>query len=502
MLIEDPNYTVEWFDWQGKRQRTSGGPDKDAADALGRKLEAEEMQRRRGLINPAAERFAAEGRRPIEEHLADFREHLESKGDTREHVELVAFRLQAVVDGCRLMRLSDLTASRVQAVVASLRHERSLRTCNGYLRAAKSFSRWARHDGRLPSDPLGPLRGYNEQTDRRRRRRAVSADEFVRLVLAAEAGPPVEGVSGPDRAMLYILSAWTGYRRRELSSLTVQSLALDADPPTVTVKAAHSKRRRTDTRALHPVVASRLRGWLTAKPDLALEEPLFALRTASGWWRKTAKMMRVDLQAARDEWVEEGQDDTEKARRQASDFLAYQDEDGLFADFHAHRHTFITNLGKAGVPLSVAQKLARHCDPKLTANVYTQLELADQAAAIDSLPSPPGVSLEPQMRRESYRATGTEDGLAPRTCGGRKGQHLGQQSGGKSWQNVARGGGKPTVATDEQDKPQTLALSTDETSRRVLATAGESGDERARTANPRLAKPVLSRLSYVPGLSR
>jgi hypothetical protein len=24
VLVEDPNYTVQWFDWQGKRQRTSG----------------------------------------------------------------------------------------------------------------------------------------------------------------------------------------------------------------------------------------------------------------------------------------------------------------------------------------------------------------------------------------------------------------------------------------------------------------------------------------------
>ena len=49
VLVEDGNYTVEWFNWQGKRQRTTGGPDKDAAEALGAKLEAEEMQRRRGL---------------------------------------------------------------------------------------------------------------------------------------------------------------------------------------------------------------------------------------------------------------------------------------------------------------------------------------------------------------------------------------------------------------------------------------------------------------------
>jgi hypothetical protein len=59
-------------------------------------------------------------------------------------------------------------------------------------------------------------------------------------------------------------------------------------------------------------------------------------------------------------------------------------------------------------------------------------------------------------------------------------------------------GDNATKPTGKADRPQPLALSRNEKSWRALATAGGSGDERARTANPRLAKPVLSRLSYVP----
>ena len=88
--------------------------------------------------------------------------------------------------------------------------------------------------------------------------------------------------------------------------------------------------------------------------------------------------------------------------------IPYQDEDGLFADFHANRHTFITNLGRAGIPLATAQKLARHSDPKLTSNVYTHLELSDKAKAIGSLPDPP--KPHPQGSEGSaLRATGTDD---------------------------------------------------------------------------------------------
>ncbi len=48
--------------------------------------------------------------------------------------------------------------------------------------------------------------------------------------------------------------------------------------------------------------------------------------------------------------------------------------------------SFISHLALSGVPLAVAQKLARHSDPRLTANVYTHLGLADLARAVEALP--------------------------------------------------------------------------------------------------------------------
>jgi hypothetical protein len=159
----------------------------------------------------------------------------------------------------------------------------------------------------------------------------------------AAAGPPVEGIPGPDRAVLYILSAWTGFRRKELSSLTAASFDLAADPPSVRVEAAYAKNRRTDEIPLHAGVVERLRPFLVEKA--AAGRRLFPLRNA-GSWRKTAKMMRADLAAARAEWINEAETAREKANRERSDFLAYQSEAGLFADFHA--------TGTALSPRSVA----------------------------------------------------------------------------------------------------------------------------------------------------
>jgi hypothetical protein len=67
--------------------------------------------------------------------------------------------------------------------------------------------------------------------------------------------------------------------------------------------------------------------------------------------------------------------------------------DGRVLDFHARRMSFVSNLALGGVPLAVAQKLARHSDPRLTANVYTHLGLADLGKAVEALPPLPSVTL-------------------------------------------------------------------------------------------------------------
>ena len=113
-------------------------------------------------------------------------------------------------------------------------------------------------------------------------------------------------------------------------------------------------------------------------------------RVPGGTDRKTHKMMRLDLDAARKQWIEEAKTATERSKREQSDFLSYCNDAGLYADFHASRHLFITSLERAGIRPKVAQTLARHSDVRLTLQVYTHVELHDQTAAIESLPGPPG----------------------------------------------------------------------------------------------------------------
>ncbi|MBP89859.1 MAG: hypothetical protein CMJ64_24660 [Planctomycetaceae bacterium] len=87
-----------------------------------------------------------------------------------------------------------------------------------------------------------------------------------------------------------------------------------------------------------------------------------------------------------------------------SSFLTYMDADGRYADFHALRKTFITNLSRAGVSPKLAQTLARHSDINLTMNTYTSLEIHDQSAAVEDLPALPKIG----RRTQQLAATGTE----------------------------------------------------------------------------------------------
>ena len=53
--------------------------------------------------------------------------------------------------------------------------------------------------------------------------------------------------------------------------------------------------------------------------------------------------------------------------------------------FHDLRPTTATLLARAGVSLVIAQRILRHSDPRLTANIYSRVDLADLQAGIDRL---------------------------------------------------------------------------------------------------------------------
>ena len=150
-------------------------------------------------------------------------------------------------------------------------------------------------------------------------RRALTDEEFLKLVEAArKSDKSVEGMTGPERCFLYTMARMTGLRRSELASLTAASFVLGTDSFAI-VEAGYSKHRQRDVLPLHPDLVPLVREWII---QLHNGDPLFYLLEQ----RKTAKMMQVDLEVAG---------------------IPYQDANGLYADFHALRHSFI--IGGLGI---------------------------------------------------------------------------------------------------------------------------------------------------------
>lgn len=378
----------QYKDATGRLRRQPLAIDKAAAQAMLNEIVRNVEREKAGLIDPTD----AQRKRTVAEHLAEFESYLANKGVTPKQVYTVISQLRKIATACQWNMISNMNSSSLLEFLGNLRRQgRSAQTYNHYLKAAKQFASWLVRDQRTPFNVLAHLAKLNVATDRRHDRRALSVDELRRLLEAAREGKRIEGISGPDRAVMYAFAAWTGFRKGEIGSLTRLSLQLDNAPPTATVDACFSKRRRLDKQVLHPDLARLLKAWLAEKHRLTPTEPLFPIsgRVRGGIERKTHLMMKRDLAAARRRWLDEAESDSERESRERSDFLLYRNHAGLYADFHSCRHLFITSLERAGVRPKVAQSLARHSDIRLTLGVYAHSELTEQTAAIAALPAPP-----------------------------------------------------------------------------------------------------------------
>jgi len=250
---------AQYKDADGRLRRHPLSTEKKAAQAMLNDLVKEMERAKAGLVDPTDK----QRKRPLKEHMTEFQAYLENKGVTDKQANTAVSQIKKIAAGCKWKLISDINATTALAFLGDLRRKgRSAQTYNHYLKSVKQFTRWLVRDRRTPTDPLAHLSRLNVKTDRRHDRRALSADEFNRLLDAARRGKSVESISGEDRVMLYTLAAWTGFRKGEIGSLTTRSLNLIGNPPTVTVAASFSKHRREDRQVLHPELALQFQVWL------------------------------------------------------------------------------------------------------------------------------------------------------------------------------------------------------------------------------------------------
>jgi integrase len=294
---------------------------------------------------------------------------------TAKHVAMTAQRTRRMLDLAKARRISDLSLSKALDAVQALRDAGLGQSrLNNHIIAAKTFSRWLWRDGRAREHHLAHLATSSPESDRRHVRRLLSPEEAARVVQAAASGPDAGGLTGPDRAVLYHLALGTGFRRKELATLTPERFNLDSNSPTVTGRSCHTKNGREAIQPLAKSLADRLRPWIAGK---APGRPVF-----EGMTQRKAEMLRVDL---------------------ANAGIPYETDSGV-VDFHSLRGDFISYLVSSGASVKTCQTLARHSSPTMTIGVYAKASLHDINGAVENLPD----LTAPAPQREALRKTGTD----------------------------------------------------------------------------------------------
>ncbi|MBW8036376.1 MAG: site-specific integrase, partial [Planctomycetes bacterium] len=376
---------IEYTTADGIRKRIKAFKDKTATTQLAAKLEREAELEQAGVID----RFREHRKTPLLKHLKDFKQSMLDTGNTEKHTTMTYMRAKTIIENTGFIRLADIQPSRVLNVLAKLKNTKtgellSIMSRNYYLKAFKQFLNWLISDNRADVNPIAHLKCQNAEKDIRKKRRALTNTELEKLISAAMDSDEHYQLTGRQRAMLYLLAVNTGLRANEIATLTWIALDLDSNSPTVTVKAAYSKHRREDVLPLRAEIASmfkELREQIEPEPD----SRIFNVSKCISW----ARMIYKDLELAGIERI---------------------DDSGRSIDFHALRHTFITNLVKGGASPKVAQGLARHSKITLTMDTYTHISLNDHRGALDLLPE---INLnddnKPYRQQSEVKKTGTDD---------------------------------------------------------------------------------------------
>lgn len=409
IVPETKVYYAEFIDGTGERVRLSTGhTDKMAALDWLREHEKEAERVRRGIVTQAELNAVDHFARPTAEHVAAYLDHLRSRSRDPGHIKNVERQLARIIAECGFARLRDLDRSKLETWSARL--SVSVRTRNGYLVSAKSFAKWCTEAGRMLHNPFAKMKTNGDKADRRRVRRQFTPDELARLfaetlqrpvrdqlarlpkagdakaakrhTMRGPATPPVlkpatrEALErlGRERVLIYRVLVETGRRLSELAGITVGQVYLTTAVPYIELAAADSKGRKAAQQPLPRALAADLRVWLADRlawfqgearasggPVPESLPPAAKLFTMPA---KLSKILNRDLKAAG---------------------IVKKDHRGRVLDVHSFRHTYITTLAVAGVPLKITKELARHERTEMTMNVYSHAELADRAAALVAL---------------------------------------------------------------------------------------------------------------------
>lgn len=146
----EKRWTISSFDNDGvRRERSARTTDKKLAERIAAKFNDHVIERKLGLVDPAAERLAVERQRPLEAHINDYGRHLATLQRDERHAKATLGYLRTIASELKWTILGH-TGS--QALTAHL-HERGVqrgtgaRTFNATAVAWRAIAGWCVHTG-------------------------------------------------------------------------------------------------------------------------------------------------------------------------------------------------------------------------------------------------------------------------------------------------------------------------------------------------------------------
>ncbi len=457
IAVETPTYTAKFRDGAGHVQTVATGcRDEDAARSVLGELERRAELVKSGVITTAEDAIAVHQHTPLTDHLSDYINSMEASGLSESHVTGTKRLVSRLIDNLSFHRLADIRPEAVERWLAQQaggtkdKPGMAARTRNSYLVAMRGFLNWCIERDRLSINPLTKLDRADERSDQRRQRRALTEAELSKLLIVARLRPLAEfgretnktpdqdtatrqkrsratwtlkplkfdelpaAVElardrlkdnptflarqerlGIERALAYKVAVTTGLRRGELASLTVGQLDLDDDFPHVRLKAADEKNRQGNSIPLRRDVADELREWVASLSGCrAGSADVLAFRrdAVAAELPASTRLLKIPKAFCRI---------LDRDLKAAG--IPKSDDRGRTIDVHALRHTFGTNLSKAGVSPRTAQAAMRHSKIDMTMNVYTDPRMLDIQGAVESLPSM-SVTSDPTENRQRLAA--------------------------------------------------------------------------------------------------
>jgi integrase len=375
--------SAKWYAcWKDgwKQVRVPLATDKAASQSMLADLLREGERGRAGMLDPHRHHLD----RAIAEHRDEYLASIRQSGKVRSDKYFSEKRriLTAIFDACGMRTLADLTADAVDGYMDGL--SCSVATKRVHHTAINAFAAWLVQKKRLGGNPLvGVARPQGGKVVRKRR--ALAPEELQRLLDAARARPLASAEwngggrlpkgkarrfraelkpatrkrfirVGRERALLYKTAIFTGLRKGELAALRVKYLNLDRTPyPCLELPGEFTKNGEDARLLLVPALAEELRELVAGKGPNArvFDVP-----------EKMVPVMKRDLKHAG---------------------IAYCDERGRYADFHALRKSAGTMLGVAGVPTRIRQLFMRHGDVRLTLQTYDDADFSSLEEAVKAM---------------------------------------------------------------------------------------------------------------------